>query len=437
MMRKSDVYEDIKNIIDAIPVIESHDHFSPDPDGEWPKFDLCDVLFHNLNPDLTASGMPGGGSHAHTPWGPEIQETEKKWRFFSPYMQNIENMASYRALMRGLKAVYDFPYTSIDDRNWAILNEQVVVAYRRKDWIDYVLQKQGKIFAAVVDMDTLLTDRDYLLPSMKMDFLMMQGSDYIGIKKLEENYDVNLSYLEDLLTLIRQVFQEFVDGGAVAIKSVAAYYRTIYYSEVNENTARNIFLKGLQHISMDEKEKLQNFIMHEICRLSENSGLPMQFHTGKLAWNFQNIENTNPVHLSILMNKYPKLRFDIFHGGIPYTGEFGVLANNYPNAFLDINGMQWTSFEISRRCLSEWIEMVPQNKIMWGADSYRVYEGTLGQVIYFKEMLAGVLAEKVHNGLYDYDFAVELAKKVLYSNAFDFFDIKNKINIDMKENEKI
>ncbi len=430
MKKQSDIYTNIKAVIDTLPIVESHDHFAPDPNGEWPRFDLCDILFHNLNSDLTASGMPGIGSHAETPWPPGTQDTAQKWSVVAPYMRNIENMVSYKALLRGFKMVYDFPYENIDDDNWEVLNEQIIPAYQRTDWIDYVLGEKGKVLAAVVDMDTLATGKNFLFPAMKMDFLMMQGVDSEGIKKLEQRFNVSLSRFLDLLDLIHSVFQHFKEGGTVAIKSVAAYYRTIDYTDVAEATAKGIFDKGLKNISQNEKKILQDFIMNEICRLAEESGLPIQFHTGKLAWNFQFIENTNPVHLTVLMKKYPGLRFDIFHGGIPYTGEFGVLANNYPNAYLDINGMQWTSLEISQRCLSEWLEMVPQNKIMWGADSYRVYEGALGQILYFREILSEVLADKVSAGLYGFDFAIELAQKIMYENALTFFALRKRINSD-------
>ncbi len=429
MTRRNTIYQDIKAIVDILPIIESHDHFAPNPDGAWPKFDLCDILFHNLNSDLTSAGMPGIGSHAQTPWKQGIQDPAKKWSVVGPYIQSIENMVSYKALLRGLKTVYAFPYKTITDDNWAQLNEQIVAAYKRDDWIDYVLREKGNIRAAVVDMDTISTDRNYLFPSMKMDFIMVQSVDPKGIKALEKRFNVNIDSFQDILDLIRSIFREFKESGAVAIKSVAAYYRTIRYKDVSEKTARSIFDKANEIFTPEEKIIIQDFVMNEICRLTEESGLPIQFHTGKLAWNFQNIENTNPVHLTTLLKKYPKLRFDIFHGGIPYTGEFGIMANNYPNAYLDINGMQWTSFELSRRCLSEWIEMVPQNKIMWGADSFRVYEGTLGQALYFREMLTDILTAKVYSGLYEFEFAIDLAKKILYQNANHFFDIENKTDI--------
>ncbi|MDD5220318.1 MAG: amidohydrolase family protein [Candidatus Bipolaricaulis sp.] len=427
MKRKTDIYNDILTIVETLPIVESHDHFAPDPNGEWPRFDLCDIFFHNLNSDLTIVGMPGVGSHAATPWPKGTLDVSKKWQYIAPYINNIENMVSYKALIRAFKAVYDFPYENVNNQNWVMLNEQIIAAYKRDDWIDYILREKGNIQAAVVDMDTLSTGRDYLFPAMKMDFLMMQGADSAGIRKLEQKFDVSLSTFQNLLDLIRAVFRQFKNGGAVAIKSTAAYQRTICYTDVPEATARDIFKKGLQNLSAEEKKILQDFIMNEICRLTAESGLPIQFHTGKLAWNFQTIENTNPAHLMTLMKKYPGLRFDIFHGGIPYTGEFGVMANNYPNAYLDINGMLWTSLELSRRCLSEWLEMVPQSKIMWGADSYRVYEGALGQILYFREVLSEVLAEKVSSGLYSYEFAIELAKKIMYENALDFFTIRNRI----------
>ena len=50
-------------------------------------------------------------------------------------------------------------WTYIDNNNWSMLNEQVVTAYQREDWIDHVLTEKGGIRAAVVDMDTLYAGR--------------------------------------------------------------------------------------------------------------------------------------------------------------------------------------------------------------------------------------------------------------------------------------
>ena len=163
--------ERLRMAIDTFPVISTHEHLGPDPDGAWPQFDLCDLFFHVLNADLTAAGMPGIGSHAQTPWPPDTTDAAIKWKAIQPYLKNIHNMASFKGLLLGLKKIHDFPHNTIDDSNWAILNEQVVAAYQRDDWIDYVLREKCNLKAAIVDMDTVTMDRDYLFPAIKLFML--------------------------------------------------------------------------------------------------------------------------------------------------------------------------------------------------------------------------------------------------------------------------
>ena len=127
--------EKIHASIDTLPIIDVHEHLSPDPDGLWPQFDLCDLVFHNLNGDLTSAGMPGIGSHAQTPWPAETTDSLIKWKAIRQYIPNITNMASFKGLLLGIKELHNFPYDTIDDSNWSMLNEQVVAAYQRKDWI--------------------------------------------------------------------------------------------------------------------------------------------------------------------------------------------------------------------------------------------------------------------------------------------------------------
>jgi predicted TIM-barrel fold metal-dependent hydrolase len=415
--------------IDTLPIIDSHEHLSPDPDGTWPQFDLCDLIFHNLNADLTSAGMPGVGTHAQTPWPAETTDCSIKWKSIRQYVTNIANMASFKGLLLGLKELHNFPYNMIDDSNWAMLNEQVVAAYQKKDWIDYVLKEKCNMKAAIIDMDTIEMDRDYFFPAIKLDYFMMSGLDPAKRKYIESKHDVKITSFEDFMSCLHSAFEEYVEGGAVAIKSVAAYYRSLFYQEVARAEVEKMFKLSSDRITPDMEKSFQNFVMHEICSLTEKKGLPIQFHTGKLAWNFRNIEDTKPTHLINLLQKYRQLRFDLFHGGYPYTGEFGIIANTFPNAYLDINGLSWTSLEVTKRCLSEWIEMVPQNKILWGADSYRVLEGVLGQLLYFKKILSEVLAQKVYDGYFDENFALEIAEKILFKNALNFFSLQERIEI--------
>jgi hypothetical protein len=419
---------EIQEEINKIPIIDSHDHLGYDINGEIPEFDLCDLIFHNLNPDLTASGMPGIGTHAQTPWPKEAKDPSVKWKSIKKFLKNIENIASYKALLEGIKELHEFPYDSISDSNWQMLDEQVRDAYKKEDWTDFVLKKKCNIQAVVVDMDTVKMYRDYFFPAIKLDYVMMGALNPESREKLENRHKSRIKSFEDFQEFLHKIFEEYLQSGAVAIKSVAAYYRIIRYDSVSEQEAKAIFTASHNGVTPDQAKKFQDFTMHEIVKMVNERKMPIQFHTGKLAWNFQNITNTNPVHLTNLLQSYRSAKFDLFHGGLPYANEFGILANNYPNAYLDLNGLMWTSFSITKKYLNEWIEMVPQNKILWGADSFRVLEGVVGQVKYFKKILSEVLAEKVLSGYFDQESAIELAKKILYKNGLQFFNLK-KLNI--------
>ena len=47
------LHREIQEEINEIPIVDSHDHLGYDINGQIPEFDLCDLIFHNLNPDLT------------------------------------------------------------------------------------------------------------------------------------------------------------------------------------------------------------------------------------------------------------------------------------------------------------------------------------------------------------------------------------------------
>ncbi len=425
----SQLSEKILAEINYIPIIDSHDHLGPDENGIIPKFDLCDLIFHNLNPDLITSGMPGLGTHAQTPWPMETKDPAIKWKSIRKFLKNIENLTSYKILIAGIKELYDFPYDKIDDSNWNLLNEQVTSAYQQKDWTDLVIKKKCNIHAVIVDMDTVEMDRDYFFPAIKLDYVMMGMLNQKGREKIEKKHGIKIQSFDDVLEGLSKIFEEYVRKGAIAIKSVAAYYRSLNYETVSPGKAKEIFNVPERSRTDEMHNKFQNFLMHQIVSMVNEKQMPIQFHTGKLAWNFQTVTNTNPVLLTNLLQKYRSAKFDLFHGGFPYANEFGIMANNFPNAYLDLNGLMWTSFSITKKYLSEWIEMVPQNKIVWGADSFRVLEGVVGQVFYFKKILADILAEKVQNGYFDEESAILIANNILFQNAQDLFCLKDKINI--------
>ena len=74
------------------------------------------------------------------------------------------------------------------------------------------------------------------------------------------------------------------------------------------------------------------------------------------------------------------------------------------------------------RTLSEWLDIVPLHKIMTGTDGPYL-EWWISTAHETRKVLAKVLSQKVINGLYSEDMAVEAARAILNLNAQEALDI--------------
>src|SRR4029077_5846863 len=87
----------------------------------------------------------------------------------------------------------------------------------------------------------------------------------------------------------------------------------------------------------------------------------------------------------------------LFHGGFPWTGETGVIAMRHRNVWIDSVWLPTLSPLRARGGYQEWREMVPCDRIMWGADTVQA-EGIYAAPEFTRQCLAEALAEKVQRG---------------------------------------
>ena len=161
--------------------------------------------------------------------------------------------------------------------------------------------------------------------------------------------------------------------------------------------------------------------MHKVVQQVAEHRLPMQIHTGLQAGNQNHVSWTNPSHLSGLLNQYPQVRFDLFHGGYPYGSEFASIAKNLPNVYPDLCWLHIIAPGVAKRALHELIETVPANKILgYGGDFFHV-EGAYAHAQMARAITAEVLAEKVEQGYLREEEARVLLDCILYRNGKELF----------------
>ncbi len=436
-MQKRQTLERVEEEIAAIPIVNSHEHIRPAEKIRTREVDLWD-FFANcyVNADFVSAGFPGwvreGYSDPEVGWEEGSYDPEAAWKDMREWLPRVRNTAYFRALMLAFRELFDFPATQeLDDANWRELNEKLNAANKRPDWYGYVLKERANIATAIWDggrqtffqRDHLHPDREFFVPVLRIDDLI-EAQQVSQRTRIEEKYGAKAHTLDDYLDLLDTAFQEVLEAGGVGIKSGSAYRRIIHYAKVPRAEAERVFSLRSDDIGATDAKAFQDFMMHEVLKRCAEYGLPMQIHTGFQAGNGNVLSNSNPLHLTNLLLEYGDVKFDIFHGSYPFTGELAVLAKTFPNVYLNACWLSFICPAENKRALHEWIETVPGSKILaWGGDCRRV-EATYGSLLVARPLIAEVLAEKVEAGYFGLEVALELAHQMLRDNGVELFGLE-------------
>jgi len=437
-MKNSKVTERLREEIDQIPIVDTHEHILPRKEVLKMQVDLFALLERSyLNADLVSAGMPVEA------WEREGFDPREGWERIKPFISKVRNTAYYQALLRAFRDLYGFAEAEINEQNWEELSDRISAAAKCKDWYRYVLKEKANIDVALLDstlFNPFEAEREFFVPVLSADPLLYGYNRIVvwkkpvtrafgksGREELERQYGVKIRTFDDYPSLIDLALGKAVEGGAVALKVHSAYLRTLRYEKVSRAEAEKAFIMPDDEVTPTDAKKFQDHVMHLIIGKAIEYGLPLQIHTGIQHGYGNTLWNSNPLHLNNLLLEYGEARFVLFHGGYPFTGEMAVLAKNFPNVYLDFCWLPLISPEVARRALSEWIETVPGSKLAWGGDCQHVEE-CYGHVLYAKQVVSEVLAEKVESGYFSQEVASDLARMIFRENAWQLYGLDEKRN---------
>ncbi|HEY6191623.1 MAG TPA: amidohydrolase family protein [Bacteroidota bacterium] len=406
----NDVEKRLYSAADALPLLDTHEHMERTPAKQYPKADLFDIIRNTfyLWSDLVSSGMPPSG------WDPGENDEERKWEIVRRYLPNVVNTGYYRGIVEGLRSVYKTDIKTIDDTNWRGLNEAIKKAYEDPLWPERILKEQTHIEKAINDVDGFNMNPSLFLPSIKFDYLLY-GASQAGGERIRSMDGILITDFDDYLGFVGSKLEGFKTNGAVALKTVTPYYRGFDYEEVSEADARRAFGQRAEPDPRRQKT-VEDFMFHVVVRKAIALDLPIQIHTGLLAWNTVRLNDSNPAGLNRVFLRYPACRFMLFHGGYPFADETGVLAKAFPNVFLDFCWLPWISFTLTKQFLHSWLDLVPNNKLMWGGDAHRA-ECVHGHWLMARRAVVEVLSEKVGIGSLSCDDAERILRGIFRNNA--------------------
>ena len=169
---------------------------------------------------------------------------------------------------------------------------------------------------------------------------------------------------DEFLAVIDAIFVKAVASNAICLKSTQAYERSLQYENVPKERAAAIYGKAPDVITVEEQRDFEDFMFWRVCRLSAEHDLPFQIHTGQAR-----VQGSNPLLLVDAIAANPDTRFILFHGGYPWIGETGVIAMRHKNVWIDSCWLPTLSYTMAKRAFQVWLEALPSDRIMWGADT--------------------------------------------------------------------
>ncbi len=422
-MTQNSLARDIYEELCSISTIDAHEHLPPEESRLKEPRDFYSLFQHYCAADLISSGAT---TEDMAVFADRTLALAQRWERFRPFLSRIRTGGYARSALIVVRDLLGFADLADDTYEAVSASLQEI---NQPGLYDRILRDRCKI-AACIECWCLgegpYPDYFYhLAPGPEVvDLANQQAVDHLAA-----TCDQPIHTLGDLLTCMTRMVERWrAAPKVVGVKSAHAYGRSLAFQKVTAHEAETIFNKILSHeghaLSAHEAIPLEDYLMFELVTRAEAVHLPMVFHTGLQAGNYNRIANANPLLLQPLIEEFPRARIDLFHGGMPWVREIAVLAKYFPGVHLNMAWMHIINPAQARSALSEWLDMVPNTKIFGFGGDYNTVEKVYGHLTLARQNIAAVLADKIETGAMSRAEASLVARRLMFDNPRDFYGLK-------------
>jgi predicted TIM-barrel fold metal-dependent hydrolase len=395
-----------------LEIIDAHEHLPPESERLSRPVDVLTLFSHYTQTDLKSAGMPE--EDVGRLQDPEVPLPER-WALFRPYWESIRHGSYARPALLAAREFYGAD--DINDRTFMAISERMQAAntpglYRR------ILRDKCRIKACLTQIGRIPeADRDLLVPLLPLGACTNVWSEQ-QIEQLGADLGRQVSTLDDLLEAVKTIVHGWKREGVVGLKIVSHAY-----PECERGEAEQVFGQLTQG-HQAPAHLLNSFLTHEVLDLAAELDLVVAVHCGIIWDNWNDVRTTNPTQLIPILMRHRDTKFDLYHAGIPWVRETGVIAKAFPNVTLNLCWTHVISPRMTRSALDEWLDLVPVNKIIgFGGDYSRPVEKVWGHLVMAREDIAHVLAGRIEEGLMSEDEALRIARLWLHDNPKELYGL--------------
>ena len=427
---------DLEEALARLPMLDVHTHLVGGKLGARGLHDI--LLYHMVVSDLYAAGCPTGARLAQYPRWPSDDEAESRIQEALPFLPHIQNTSSWWGVRIILHDLYGWQ-EPITLENWRKLHDRVRERADDRVWHHSILDQLNiRGTGTEIARRGGGEDDDRLQYALEWGFFTrcQWGEFDTALYELERCWgrspespssigsgsrpttDMTIQTLDDVHAAVRHYVESIPYGQVIA---TATHLSTdIDYRLVNDRQMQQALSRRHQ-AGPEERDVYASYTNEAFLTALEKHGreIVFQFSFGAEPLPFETssrLSQRSIGQLAEIIGRHPNLRFQCFLSSRHANQSLCTLARQLPN--LSLAGFWWHNFfpDVIRQVMTERLDMLPTNQqIAFFSDAYCV-EWTYAKAILVRKQMAQVLAQKVEQGQYSFEEAVNIARRILFES---------------------
>ncbi len=413
--RYEQVRDDLITWLSGLTSVDCHEHLVPEYRRVERQVDVLTLFYQYTFVDAVSAGMPTEGLASGRNRNFFLDTTiplEERWKLAWPWLQQIHFGTYYRPSAIALRDLFDIE--GLGDSNYQEVSARLQAA-NTKGLYHRILRDKCNLRTALVQNGQVegQDPPDLLTPLFRHD-ASVDFSSLTFLRSLEEEVGKELASLDEYLEAYEGCLRRARAAGAVGFK-----LRALCLPPADTGEARAAYLDV--KTGKPATPVLAATVRDWVLRKASEWDWPVAIHTG--VWG--DFRPLHPEHVIGLAQHYPALRMDVYHLGMPYAREAIFLAKSLANVHLNLGWCYSVSQEITRRSITELLDIVPVNKVFgFGGDYTWAVENVYGHLVMARETIAEALAERIASGKLDLDGAKFISEAWLHDNPAKFYGLE-------------
>jgi len=409
-MNLSPLAQRLFTAIAEIEVIDAHEHLPPEEVRVSAKVDVFTLFAHYTSRDFIMAGMSQADYDATQNHDLPL---DYRWKLIAPYWEQIRWDSYARAALLAARKFYGAE--DINEKTCVAISEKMAAAntpglYQR------VLREACNIRTSLTQCQRTDLGTPLLTPVMPLTLYDAWGG--LTWRTLAESpmrREAALDTVDDCLADIKTYILRVKSEGAVGLKMLSNPFEAPDRAKATECFGQ--LRKGAVDL-LPTVNPLRDYLVDEALRFAGEHDLTVAVHTGY--WG--DFRTLDPLHMIPILERHPKVRFDLYHLGYPWVRESLMLGKGFPNVWLNFCWTHIISQRFAMDALDEAIDLLPMNKILGFGGDYQIpVEKVYGHLTMAREDITRVLAARVERGQMNEDQAVGLARKWLWDNPKELY----------------